>query len=80
VSDSIPNRRRSTLLILFSVVVVDLIGFGIVVPVLPFYAREYGASATTLGFLVSWSWPTPPPSSCALRCGGGSRIALDGGR
>ena len=51
-SDSIPNRRRSTLLILFSVVVVDLIGFGIVVPVLPFYAREYGASATTLGFLV----------------------------
>jgi MFS family permease len=23
-----------------------------VVPVLPFYAREYGASATTLGFLV----------------------------
>jgi DHA1 family tetracycline resistance protein-like MFS transporter len=41
VSDSIPN-----------VVVVDLIGFGIVVPVLPFYAREYGASATTLGFLV----------------------------
>jgi DHA1 family tetracycline resistance protein-like MFS transporter len=52
VSDSIPNRRRSTLLILFSVVVVDLIGFGIVVPVLPFYAREYGASATTLGFLV----------------------------
>jgi DHA1 family tetracycline resistance protein-like MFS transporter len=52
VSEGIPNRSRSTLLILFSVVVVDLIGFGIVVPVLPFYAREYGASATTLGFVV----------------------------
>ena len=51
-SEGIPNRSRSTLPILFSVVVVDLIGFGIVVPVLPFYAREYGASATTLGFLV----------------------------
>ena len=51
-SEGIPKRSRSTLLILFSVVVVDLIGFGIVVPVLPFYAREYGASATTLGFLV----------------------------
>ena len=51
-SEGIPNRSRSTLLILFSVVVVDLIGFGIVVPVLPFYAREYGASATTLGFVV----------------------------
>jgi MFS family permease len=52
VSEGTPHRSRSTLFILFSVVVVDLIGFGIVVPVLPFYAREYGASATTLGFLV----------------------------
>lgn len=32
--------------------VVDLIGFGIVVPVLPFYAHAYGASATTLGLLL----------------------------
>ncbi len=38
---------------LFSVVVIDLIGFGIMMPVLPFYAREFGASATTLGFLFT---------------------------
>jgi MFS family permease len=35
------------------VVVVDLVGFGIVMPALPFYAREYGASATTLGLLLA---------------------------
>jgi DHA1 family tetracycline resistance protein-like MFS transporter len=33
-------------------VIVDLIGFGIVVPVLPFYASEHGASATALGALL----------------------------
>ena len=38
---------------LFSVVIIDLIGFGIMMPVLPFYAREFGASATTLGFLFT---------------------------
>jgi DHA1 family tetracycline resistance protein-like MFS transporter len=52
-SDAVRNRSRATLPILFSVVVVELIGFGIVVPVLPFYAKAYGASATVLGFLVT---------------------------
>ncbi len=37
---------------LFGVVIVDLIGFGIVMPVLPFYAKEFGASATVLGMLL----------------------------
>ena len=32
--------------------IVDLIGFGIVMPVLPFYAKEFGASATVLGMLL----------------------------
>lgn len=41
------------LLILFSVVVLDLIGFGVVVPILPFYAEQFGASATVLGFLLT---------------------------
>jgi MFS family permease len=39
--------------VLFSVVIIDLIGFGIMIPVLPFYAREFGASATTLGLLFT---------------------------
>jgi len=51
-SDSSARGSRSTLFILLSIVVVDLIGFGIVMPVLPFYAREFDASATTLGLLM----------------------------
>ncbi len=39
------GSKNATLAILFSVVIVDLIGFGIVVPILPFYARAYEASA-----------------------------------
>lgn len=46
------KQGPSSLLILFSVVVLDLIGFGIVVPILPFYAEKYGANATILGFLL----------------------------
>jgi DHA1 family tetracycline resistance protein-like MFS transporter len=34
-------------------VIVDLIGFGIVVPVLPFLAKQLGASAIALGVLVA---------------------------
>ena len=33
--------------------IVDLVGFGIVMPVLPFYAREFGASASLLGLLLT---------------------------
>lgn len=47
-----PKADRN-LLILFSVVVLDLIGFGVVVPILPFYAQQYGASATILGILLA---------------------------
>jgi MFS family permease len=39
--------------VLFSVVIIDLIGFGIMIPVLPFYAKEFGASGTTLGLLFA---------------------------
>jgi MFS family permease len=34
-------------------VIVDLIGFGIVMPVLPFWATELGASPTTIGLLLT---------------------------
>lgn len=47
------RRQKSSLLILFSVIVLDLIGFGIVLPILPFYAEEFGASATVLGLLLT---------------------------
>lgn len=46
-------RSRSTLPILFSVIVIDLIGFGIVLPILPFYAKIFGASGFVLGLLLA---------------------------
>lgn len=44
---------RPGLGVLFSVVVVDLIGFGIVVPILPFWAAQYGANGKMLGVLLA---------------------------
>jgi MFS family permease len=48
-----PGAGRSPLLILFVVVFLDLLGFGIVIPILPYYAKEYGADARTLGLLLA---------------------------
>ncbi|MDJ0865006.1 MAG: MFS transporter [Myxococcota bacterium] len=48
-----PPPPKRSLGVLFSVVVIDLVGFGIVMPILPFYADEFGASGTTLGLLLS---------------------------
>jgi DHA1 family tetracycline resistance protein-like MFS transporter len=47
------RNNKASLLTLFSIIVIDLIGFGIVIPVLPFYAEFYGASATVLGMLLT---------------------------
>jgi DHA1 family tetracycline resistance protein-like MFS transporter len=41
----------SPLVIIFLTVFIDLLGFGIIVPLLPFYAESYGASAFTVGLL-----------------------------
>lgn len=40
-------------MILFLTVFVDLVGFGIVLPLLPFYADRFGASGLMVGVLVS---------------------------
>jgi len=48
-----PARPPRALFLLLSVVIVDLVGFGIVMPVLPFYAETYGAGGTLLGLLFS---------------------------
>ncbi len=39
--------------VIFLTVLIDLIGFGVVIPLLPFYALNYGASSSQVGFLVS---------------------------
>ncbi len=46
-------KPTRSLLILFSVIVLDLIGFGVVMPILPFYAQQFGANATVLGLLLT---------------------------
>lgn len=47
------HTPRARLTILFLTVFVDLVGFGIVLPLLPFYADHFGASGLVVGFLVS---------------------------
>lgn len=45
------------LLIIFLTIFIDLLGFGIVIPLLPFYAQEFHATPLDIGFLVSsYSW------------------------
>ncbi len=44
------------LMVIFAVVCIDLIGFGIVLPLLPLYAQAYGASPFVIGLLaISYS-------------------------
>lgn len=43
----------SPLAVIFVTVFIDLLGFGIIIPLLPFYAESYGASAFTIGLLGS---------------------------
>jgi MFS family permease len=50
------RSARAALPVVLGVVVVDLIGFGIVMPILPFLAREHAASGAQLGLILSgWS-------------------------
>ncbi len=43
--------KRSPLAIIFITVFIDLVGFGIVLPLLPYYAESYGATALMVGLL-----------------------------
>ena len=42
---------------LFLIVLVDLIGFGIIIPLLPFYAEHYRAEPHTVALLMATSSP-----------------------
>ncbi len=43
--------KRSPLAIIFVTVFIDLVGFGIIIPLLPYYAENYGASSLLVGLL-----------------------------
>ena len=38
---------------IFAIVFVDLLGFSLILPLVPFYAKEFSASDTVIGFLVA---------------------------
>lgn len=46
-------RRAAPLAVVFFTVLLDLLGFGMVLPLLPFYAQQYGASAFDVALLFA---------------------------
>lgn len=46
-------KKRSPLLSIFIIVVVDVLGLTLILPLLPFYAETLGASPFVVGSLVS---------------------------
>ncbi|TKC16830.1 MFS transporter [Robertmurraya kyonggiensis] len=46
-------ESKKSLPILFAIMFLVMVGFGIIIPVLPFYAEEIGASPTELGLLMA---------------------------
>lgn len=45
--------RKPSLLVIFLTVFIDLIGFGIVMPLLPLYSQRFGASGLTIGLIIA---------------------------
>ena len=51
---TLPNQTsKSHLIIVFFTVLLDLIGFGIIIPLTPYLASEYGANSADVGVLMS---------------------------
>lgn len=46
-------KRRPSVFIIFLTVFIDLIGFGMVVPLVPIYGKHYDASGLTVGIIVA---------------------------
>jgi len=46
-------NRKPSMLVVFLTVFIDLIGFGIVVPLVPMYSRHYGASGWMIGAIIA---------------------------
>lgn len=47
------KEHRTKIGIIFLIVFIDLVGFGIVIPILPLYGERFGPSALTLGLLMA---------------------------
>ena len=49
----VESPRRGSLLVIFLTVFIDLLGFGMVMPLLPIYGKQFDASYATLGLLMA---------------------------
>ena len=47
------RNNNNRMLTIFLVVFVDLLGFSLILPLLPYYAEQYGANAIVVGLLVA---------------------------
>ncbi|MFC7204922.1 MFS transporter [Haloferax namakaokahaiae] len=50
--DASPGSRRA-LAVVVAIVFIDLLGFGVVIPILPFYVRSFGVSDVYIGLLAA---------------------------
>jgi MFS family permease len=48
-----PARRKAVMLTVFVTIFLDLLGFGLIIPVLPFYAESFGARPSVVTWLGS---------------------------
>jgi DHA1 family tetracycline resistance protein-like MFS transporter len=48
-----PQPPKGAISIIFLIVLMDLFGFGVIIPLLPFYGTEYGASDLQIGLLFT---------------------------
>src|ERR1700758_2897667 len=49
----VPRMKKPSVLIIFLTVFIDLIGFGIVVPLVPLYSRHFGAHGLVIGAIIA---------------------------
>ncbi|KTG29405.1 MFS transporter [Haloferax profundi] len=52
-SDSTAAGTRRALAVVVAIVFIDLLGFGVVIPILPFYVRSFGVSDVFIGLLAA---------------------------
>ena len=45
--------QKRYLPIIFVIIFIDLLGFGLILPLLPYYAETFGATPTLVGLLVA---------------------------
>src|SRR6266403_5131893 len=52
-SATVERTRKPSVFIIFLTVFIDLIGFGMVLPLLPLFAKNFNASGFTIGALMA---------------------------